>query len=105
MITSNKVPRGNAEPTPVAAYSIAQLEKALGVSNPTIYSEMNRGRLGSVMIGSRRLVTQRQLDDYLRLLEKETKPKPSEVRERKRAKVEARRERVRARVKHTKKRA
>jgi excisionase family DNA binding protein len=104
-VTTKAVPRGSAEPTPVAAYSIAQLEKALGVSNPTLYAEMNRGRLDSVRIGSRRLVTQRQLDAYLRLLEEEKKPKPAEVRERIRSKARARRERVRAHGKSAKKRA
>lgn len=37
----------------------------LGVSHATIYREMNRGRLNSVKVGTRRVITQWDLEEYL----------------------------------------
>ena len=37
----------------------------LGVSHATVYREMDRGRLGSVKVGTRRVITQWDLEEYL----------------------------------------
>ncbi|MFC1718304.1 helix-turn-helix domain-containing protein [Candidatus Poribacteria bacterium] len=37
----------------------------LGVSHTTIYREIDRGRLGSVKVGTRRVITQWDLEEYL----------------------------------------
>jgi len=37
----------------------------LGVSHATVYREMNRGNLGSVKVGTRRVITQWDLEKYL----------------------------------------
>jgi len=37
----------------------------LGVSHATIYREMNRGRLSSVKVGTRRVIAQWDLHEYL----------------------------------------
>jgi len=42
-----------------------EVAKMLGVSHATIYREMNRGRLSSVKIGTRRVITQWDLEEYL----------------------------------------
>jgi excisionase family DNA binding protein len=47
------------------AFSPMEVAKMLGVSHATIYREMNRGRLNSVKVGTRRVITQWDLEEYL----------------------------------------
>ena len=42
-----------------------EVAKMLGVSHTTIYREMNRGRLSSVKVGTRRVITQWDMEEYL----------------------------------------
>jgi excisionase family DNA binding protein len=60
----------------VPMLTIADVENRLQVSRPFIYELLNSGELKSVMQGNRRYITQRQLDDYVRHLEKEGAPLP-----------------------------
>jgi excisionase family DNA binding protein len=50
--------------------SIADAAKALNVSRPTIYKEIQNGRLKTFTIGRRRLVSPDALRDYVKLREK-----------------------------------
>lgn len=47
--------------------------KKIKVSPPTVYKEINRGKLDTIMIGRRRYVTNRQRDEYLAAKEAEAK--------------------------------
>jgi excisionase family DNA binding protein len=42
-----------------------EVAKMLGVSLATIYREMDRGKLDSVKVGTRRVITQWDLEEYL----------------------------------------
>ena len=46
-------------------FSPIEVAEMLGVSHATIYREMDRGRLGSVKVGTRRVITQWDLEEYL----------------------------------------
>jgi excisionase family DNA binding protein len=46
-------------------FSPMEVAEMLGVSHATIYREMNRGRLSSVKVGTRRVITQWDLEEYL----------------------------------------
>jgi len=50
--------------------SITDAAKALNVSRPTIYKEIQQGRLQTFTIGRRRLVTPDALRDYVSQREK-----------------------------------
>jgi excisionase family DNA binding protein len=43
----------------------AKAAEALGVSRDTVYDELRSGRLASVKIGRRRVITRQHLDDFL----------------------------------------
>ena len=53
------------------AFSIAEVSRKTGLSRSFLYTELGKNRLRSVRAGDRRLVTQRQLAEYLALLEQE----------------------------------
>jgi excisionase family DNA binding protein len=46
-------------------FSPTEVAEMLGVSHATIYREMDRGRLSSVKVGIRRVITQWDLEEYL----------------------------------------
>jgi len=48
-----------------AAYSIDEIAQLLGVSRDLINTAIRTGRLGSLKVGRRRLITKDQLDDFL----------------------------------------
>jgi len=50
--------------------SIADAAKALDVSRPTIYKEIQAGRLQTFTIGRRRLVSPEALENYVKQREK-----------------------------------
>jgi excisionase family DNA binding protein len=50
--------------------SITDAAKALNISRPTIYKEIQKGRLQTFTIGRRRLVTPDALRDYIKAREK-----------------------------------
>jgi len=47
------------------AYSVAEAAEALGVSRDTIYDELRAGRLASIKLGRRRIITRQHIDDFL----------------------------------------
>lgn len=47
------------------AYSIPEAAELLGVGRTTLYAEVAAGRLATVTIGRRRLVTRDAIDAYL----------------------------------------
>ena len=53
------------------AQSISSLANDLGLGRSFLYEEIKAGRLKRVKAGSRSLVTRRQRDDYIALLEAE----------------------------------
>lgn len=50
--------------------SIADAARALNISRPTIYKEIQHGRLQTFTIGRRRLVSPDSLRDYVKAREK-----------------------------------
>lgn len=56
-------------------YSIKDVCEFLGVSHCTIYSEINAGNLKSIKIQSRRVITQDQLQQYLKQKEEQAEIK------------------------------
>lgn len=46
-------------------FSPGEVAKMLGVSPATIYREMERGKLDSVKVGTRRVITQWDLEEYI----------------------------------------
>ena len=46
-------------------FSPMEVAKMLGVSHATVYREMKRGRLSSVKVGTRHVITQWDLEKYL----------------------------------------
>jgi excisionase family DNA binding protein len=47
------------------AYSVAEAAAALGVSRATVYDELRAGRLASIKLGRRRIITRQHIDDFL----------------------------------------
>ena len=47
------------------AYSVAEAAEALGVSRDAIYDELRAGRLASIKLGRRRIITRQHIDDFL----------------------------------------
>lgn len=47
------------------AYPIPEAAEILGIGRTTLYAEIGAGRLPTITIGRRRLVTAQALDDYL----------------------------------------
>jgi excisionase family DNA binding protein len=47
------------------AFSVAEAAEALGVSRDTIYDELRAGRLASIKLGRRRIITRQHIDDFL----------------------------------------
>jgi len=57
--------------------SVRDIVVRTGLSRSTIYEEMGSGRLQSVKVGRRRLITESQLIDYVDcLVEAATQPEP-----------------------------
>ena len=56
-----------------AAFSIPEIAELIGVSDVHVRRLTVTGALGSVACGARRLVTRRQLNDYLERLEAENR--------------------------------
>ncbi len=50
-------------------YSIDEAAERLCVGRTLVYNLIGSGELGSVKIGGRRLITHRQLDTFVRILE------------------------------------
>ncbi len=50
-------------------YSVDEAAQRLNVGRTLLYNLIGSGELGSVKIGGRRLITHRQLDTFIRLLE------------------------------------
>ncbi|MES1192609.1 MAG: helix-turn-helix domain-containing protein [Steroidobacter sp.] len=71
-----------SDPLPLESelLTIDEVCARLKVSRPYLYPLLNAGILGSVVQGSRRFVTMRQLCDYIRFLEDQKTPRPSETR-------------------------
>ncbi|MGI6036887.1 MAG: helix-turn-helix domain-containing protein [Limnochordia bacterium] len=46
-------------------FSPGEVAQILGVSRTTIYREMKKGRLTSVKVANRRIITQHDLENYL----------------------------------------
>lgn len=53
------------------AFSVSDASKALGLGTTKLYEEIGAGRLRTVTVGTRRLVTRAALDEYVALLEHE----------------------------------
>ena len=53
--------------------TIRAVSDALGVTIPTIYREIHAGRLDTLKIGRRRLVSPRALEQYIREQEQATR--------------------------------
>lgn len=70
---------GGGQPPPssiqkmIKMYSLAEVAQTMRISRSMVHREIVKGRIESVKIGKRRLVTERALADYVRLLEKEAK--------------------------------
>ena len=47
------------------AYPIPEAAEILGIGRTTLYAEIGAGRLSTITIGRRRLVTREALEDYL----------------------------------------
>ena len=47
------------------AYSVPEAAKALGLSRDVIYGEIRAGRLESLKVGRRRIITRMQIDEFL----------------------------------------
>ena len=47
------------------SYSIPEVAEMVGISRRTVYEEIYSGRLSTLKIGARRLVSRRQLDAWL----------------------------------------
>jgi excisionase family DNA binding protein len=58
------------------AYSIAEAAKALGLSRDVLYKEIRTGRLKSLKVGRRRIITCEQIDHFLVRLARLAGPKP-----------------------------
>jgi excisionase family DNA binding protein len=54
-----------ADASPTLAYSITGLAKALGISRPTLYNEINSGRIATFKLGGRRLVSVASAQAYI----------------------------------------
>jgi len=50
-------------------YSVENIMSLLNVGRTKVYNEMDSGRLRSVKVGKRRLVSARALDEYIEKLE------------------------------------
>jgi excisionase family DNA binding protein len=61
---------------PQRMYRIGEVVRMTGLSRSVIYEQLRAGRLGSVYQGRARRVTAAQLDDYIRLLEREAAAEP-----------------------------
>jgi excisionase family DNA binding protein len=51
------------------AFSVEETAETLGVSRDVLYDELRAGKLGSIKVGRRRLITRNQLEAYLASLE------------------------------------
>jgi excisionase family DNA binding protein len=47
------------------AYSIPEAARALGLSRDVIYDEIRAGRLESLKVGRRRIITRKHIDEFL----------------------------------------
>ena len=52
-------------PSDRLAYSVAEAAKTLGLSRDMIYQQLRQGRLGSVKVGKRRIITRHHIDAFL----------------------------------------
>ena len=57
--------RESAGDGPRLAYTVNQAARALGLSKSMIYDKLRSRRLGSVKVGSRRIITRQQIDAWL----------------------------------------
>lgn len=65
--------------TTKSVLSVADIRADADLSIPTIYSEINSGRLRSFKVGRRRLVRREAYEEWKRQREEETAPAPGEV--------------------------
>ncbi len=47
------------------AYSVAEAARALGLSHSLIYDQLRTGRLDSIKVGRRRIITRQHIDKFL----------------------------------------
>ena len=47
------------------AYSVAEAARALGLSHSLIYDQLRTGRLDSIKVGRRRIITREHIDKFL----------------------------------------
>ncbi|HUC25795.1 MAG TPA: helix-turn-helix domain-containing protein [Streptosporangiaceae bacterium] len=47
------------------AYSVPEVAQVLGLSRDVIYDEIRSGRLESLKVGRRRIITRKQVDEFL----------------------------------------
>lgn len=52
--------------------TVAEVARALGITHPTVYSQIHAGRLRSFKIGRRRFITRQALNEFIALMERET---------------------------------
>jgi excisionase family DNA binding protein len=58
-------PHIGANDGPRLAYTVTQAARALGLSKSMIYDQLRSRRLGSVKVGSRRIIARQQIDAWL----------------------------------------
>jgi excisionase family DNA binding protein len=66
--TSDETPtttEANARREPALLYRVTEAAVLLGISRTNVYYLMNDGRLGSVRIGSRRLIPRAALESFV----------------------------------------
>lgn len=55
------------------AYSVKEVEDALGITHPTIYKEIEQGRLITFKVGRRRLISAKALQRWIEDREQEAR--------------------------------
>ena len=54
-----------SRPAERLAYSVDEVAQIIGLSRDLLYDQMRSGRLGSIKVGRRRIITRQQLDAFL----------------------------------------
>ena len=53
------------QPAERRAYSVDEVAQITGLSRDLLYDQMRTGRLGSIKVGRRRIITRQHLDAFL----------------------------------------
>lgn len=69
-IREEVAPNGRVD-VPVALLGVAEASRRLGISRTTLYGEITAGRIRSLKVGGRRLISAAALDDYVYREERE----------------------------------